>query len=90
MLAEMALLSHVFTKAIEWGVVEENPCREIYLVDLSPLSGGVRRPLLLRDGANSRRPMVTAVSQELPMGALPTRSRCVAGPDRRARHPVDL
>lgn len=28
-LAEMALLSHVFTKAIEWGVVEENPCREI-------------------------------------------------------------
>jgi integrase len=28
-LAEMALLSHVFTKAIEWGVIEENPCREI-------------------------------------------------------------
>lgn len=28
-LAEMALLSHVFTKAIEWGVVDENPCREI-------------------------------------------------------------
>jgi integrase len=28
-LAEMALLSHVFTKAIEWGAVEENPCREI-------------------------------------------------------------
>ena len=28
-LAEMALLSHVFTKAIEWGVVEKNPCREI-------------------------------------------------------------
>lgn len=28
-LAEMALLSHIFTKAIEWGVVEENPCREI-------------------------------------------------------------
>jgi integrase len=28
-LAEMALLSHVFTKAIEWGAVEENPCRQI-------------------------------------------------------------
>lgn len=28
-LAEMALLSHAFTKAIEWGVVDENPCREI-------------------------------------------------------------
>jgi integrase len=28
-LAEMALLSHVFTKAIEWGAVDENPCREI-------------------------------------------------------------
>jgi integrase len=28
-LAEMALLSHVFTKAIEWGVVDENPCRQI-------------------------------------------------------------
>ena len=28
-LAEMALLSHVFTKAIEWGVVDKNPCREI-------------------------------------------------------------
>jgi len=28
-LAEMALLSHVFTKAIEWSVIEENPCREI-------------------------------------------------------------
>ncbi len=26
-LAEMALLSHVFTKAIEWGVVDDNPCR---------------------------------------------------------------
>src|SRR5438046_3762691 len=25
----MALLSRVFTKAIEWGVVDENPCREI-------------------------------------------------------------
>ena len=27
--AEMALLSHTFTKAIEWGIVDENPCREI-------------------------------------------------------------
>ena len=27
--AEMALLSHVFTKAFEWGAVDENPCREI-------------------------------------------------------------
>ncbi len=26
---EMALLSHVFTKAVEWGVVDANPCREI-------------------------------------------------------------
>ena len=26
---EMALLSHVFTKAVEWGVVDGNPCREI-------------------------------------------------------------
>jgi integrase len=25
----MALLSHVFTKAIEWGVVDRNPCREV-------------------------------------------------------------
>jgi len=28
-LAEMALLSHVFTKAVEWGVVDENPCKQI-------------------------------------------------------------
>jgi integrase len=28
-LAEMAFLSHVFTKAIEWRVVEDNPCRHI-------------------------------------------------------------
>lgn len=27
--AELALLSHIFTKAIEWGVVEDNPCRHI-------------------------------------------------------------
>lgn len=27
--AELALLSHVFTKAVEWGVVDENPCRQI-------------------------------------------------------------
>ena len=26
---EMALLSHVFTKSVEWGVVDANPCREI-------------------------------------------------------------
>lgn len=26
---EMALLSHVFTKAVEWGVVDANPCKEI-------------------------------------------------------------
>jgi integrase len=26
---EMALLSHVFTKAVEWGVSDSNPCREI-------------------------------------------------------------
>jgi integrase len=25
----MAFRSHVFTKAIEWGVAEKNPCREI-------------------------------------------------------------
>lgn len=28
-LAEMALLSHVFTKAVEWGVVDENPCKQV-------------------------------------------------------------
>ena len=27
--AELALLSHVFTKAVEWGVVDANPCKEI-------------------------------------------------------------
>lgn len=27
--AELALLSHVFTKAIEWGVASDNPCRLI-------------------------------------------------------------
>ena len=27
--AELALLSHVFTKAVEWGVVDWNPCKEI-------------------------------------------------------------
>lgn len=27
--AELALLSHIFTKAIEWGVVDDNPCRHI-------------------------------------------------------------
>jgi integrase len=27
--AELALLSHVFTKAVEWGIVDENPCRQI-------------------------------------------------------------
>jgi integrase len=27
--AELALLSHVFTKAVEWGVVDDNPCRQI-------------------------------------------------------------
>jgi len=26
---EMALLSHVFTKAVEWGIVDENPCKQI-------------------------------------------------------------
>jgi len=26
---EKALLSHVFTKAIRWGVVKENPCRDV-------------------------------------------------------------
>ena len=26
---EVALLSHMFTKAIRWGVVEENPCRGV-------------------------------------------------------------
>jgi len=26
---EVALLSHIFTKAIRWGVVEENPCRGV-------------------------------------------------------------
>ena len=25
----MALLSHVFTKGVEWGVVDANPCKEI-------------------------------------------------------------
>lgn len=28
-LAVMALLSHVFTKAVEWGVVDENPCKQV-------------------------------------------------------------
>lgn len=28
-LLEKALLSHVFTKAIEWGVVKINPCRDV-------------------------------------------------------------
>lgn len=27
--AELALLSHIFTKAIEWGIVEDNPCRHV-------------------------------------------------------------
>ena len=27
--AELALLSHVFTKAVEWGVIDENPCKQI-------------------------------------------------------------
>lgn len=27
--AELALLSHVFTKAVEWGIVDENPCKHI-------------------------------------------------------------
>lgn len=26
---EKALLSHIFTKAIEWGVVKDNPCRNV-------------------------------------------------------------
>ena len=26
---ERALLSHIFTKAIEWGIVERNPCKEV-------------------------------------------------------------
>ncbi|NGZ26619.1 MAG: tyrosine-type recombinase/integrase, partial [Magnetococcales bacterium] len=26
---EKALLSHIFTKAIEWGIVERNPCKEV-------------------------------------------------------------
>ncbi len=25
----LALLSHIFTKAVEWGIVDRNPCREI-------------------------------------------------------------
>ena len=28
-LAEMALLSHIFTKAVEWGVVDKNPCKQV-------------------------------------------------------------
>ena len=35
-LAEMALLSHIFTKAIEWGLVEDNPCRHVRKERLKP------------------------------------------------------
>ena len=42
---ELALLKHMFTKAIEWGKVKENPIKRIKL-----LRGEVRRVRFLMPG----------------------------------------